>query len=413
MPQQLKKPCNYNGKIHQRKTGEYYTRVMLGYKADGTPNRVYVTGKTKKEVTTKRAKLINEFDEGIYITPAKITLGELVDEWLYEYKNITLAPRTFDTYESQIRNNIKPLIGHLPVKALTPKILQNYIFKLRNEHKLSTETISKNLIVIRGSLNYAVLNQYTKTNAAIGVKNFKAESTDVHVFTDIEKDAILETASTKMKDMCTVAFDTGLRIGELLALQWDSIDLDNGRLFAKRCVVTAKDREINRQTNNIVSEMKTASSRRTIPLSETCIEIFSRLKRERKADTELVFPSEANTPIIPRNFARAFNNILVKAGITKITKDKYGKPKITGNGSPHGMRHYFATKCFKLGIPVLIVSKWLGHADTKTTVQIYISVCPELSDEWGEVLNVDIKSLLNKVTESNINPIATETDDKR
>jgi len=82
------------------------------------------------------------------------------------------------------------------------------------------------------------------------------------------------------------------------------------------------------------------------------------------------------------------------------------------------MRHNFATRCFKLGIPVLIVSKWVGHKDTKTTVQIYISVCPELSDEWGEVLNGevlngDVISLLNKVSESNINPITTEIDDKR
>lgn len=410
MSQKVKKPCNYAGKIHRRASGEYYTRVMLGYKIDGTPNRVYVSGKTQKEVTTKRAKLIAEYEDGTYIPPSQLTLSELLEEWLYEYKYINLEPRTYDTYQSQIKNNISPVIGNLPIKTLTTKRLQKYIIQLRDEFYLSAETISKNLAIIRGALEYAVLNKYTKANVAVGVQKFRIESSDVHVFTEEEKNLILSIASGKMKDMCTVAFETGLRTGELLGLQWEAIDLEKGRLFVKKCVVSATDRETGVHTTKLSTNLKTNCSRRTVPLSDVCIDIFTRLKEQ--SNTDLVFPSAANTPIVPRNFARDFNNILIKAGITKTTKGKDGKPKVTGKGSPHSMRHYFATKCFKLGIPVLIVSKWLGHKDTKTTVQIYISICPELSDEWGDVLNSDVKSLLNQVSESNKNPIATEIDDK-
>lgn len=92
-------------------------------------------------------------------------------------------------------------------------------------------------------------------------------------------------------------------------MQWEAIDLEKGRLFVKKCVVSATDSETGIHTTKLSPNLKTNCSRRTVPLSDVCIDIFTRLKEQN--NTALVFPSAANTPIIPRNCARAFNDILI------------------------------------------------------------------------------------------------------
>ena len=153
---------------------------------------------------------------------------------------------------------------------------------------------------------------------------------------------------------------TGLRRGEALALRWADVDLDAGVLAVRGT--------LNRVTGKlVVSEPKTARSRRTVPLSPAAVALLRKhktaQKRERLAaanqwtDTGLVFTTEVGTPIDPRNLLRTIQAAAHKAGITGV--------------GVHTLRHSTATVWMESGVHIKAVCDLLGHSSISITGDIY------------------------------------------
>jgi integrase len=181
-----------------------------------------------------------------------------------------------------------------------------------------------------------------------------------------------------------LAFGTGLRRGELLALRWQDTDLNEGLLHVRRTLVRVRNYDGGeRKTRLAFHEPKTAHSRRTIPLPEGCLVALKHHKGrqaeerlllgEAYRDEGLVFCLADGKPLDPRNFARSFAQILKKAGLPQVRV--------------HDMRHTFATLMLELGESPKTVQAMLGHSRVAITLDIYSHVSLELEKRAAARLN--------------------------
>lgn len=377
-----RKRSNGEGSIIQLKNGRYMGKVMLGWKADGKPNRKTVYGDSQQEVLKKINELTYEYNHGMYIEPNRMSFGEWLNFWLKTYKRKKLKPRTYDNYESQITFRIIPVLGHLPLKDITTFHIQNFYNQL-SDSGLSTATIRKIHQIINSALDKAQEQQMIRNNPAKAIELPSLEQKPVKAFTLEEQARFFEAAkSYTYYEAFIFAVSTGVREGELLALTWDDIDFEKGYVQVNKTLIFVKDRENKANSTYVLKAQdstKTKAGVRRIPLTKRCLRMLRELKLRNIAKSQLVFPSKSGTYINPRNFLRCFDTICKKAGLEGF--------------NCHTLRHTFATRCFEKGISVKIVSRWLGHKKVQHTLDIYTHVMPDEEKKAIERLESDIESL--------------------
>ena len=239
----------------------------------------------------------------------------------------------------------------------------------------------------------ALFEKYILTNPCNHVNLPKVKSiTEVEIFTLEEQAQFINALEGhRNKLLFLMALSTGLRIAELLGLRWADIDMESEELTVNQTL----RREVNidimkgEKADGMKTEIKagtpkTQSSRRSIPLLPEIITELRlhkiRQNKEKTAaglgkyiDNDLVFPNEIGEPTDARNLTRSYKRVLDRAGI------KYKKF--------HALRHTFATRLFERGVPLITVSKLLGHSDTSITADIYTHVMPEEKIKAIEKLN--------------------------
>lgn len=371
-----KKRTNGEGTITKLKSGKYMGKIMIGWKKDGKPNRVSVYGKSEKEVSIKLRELASQLDKGTYVQPNKYTFGEWIKRWLQDYKSINIKPRTYDTYESQINNHIIPHLGYIALRNIkSPHIQSFYNTKYNNGNGLSSATIRKIHNIIYASLKQAQNIDLIVKNPAEYVELPSLEQKTIRAFTEDEHALFFEFAKkSDYYNAFILADDTGIRIGELLALTWNDIDFKNRQISITKTISIIKDRKETsaKKYTLIVQKPKTKASIRKVPLTQRAYKMLLELKLKNSLDNQLVFPSRKGTYINPRNFERSFSKIVNRAGIDKC--------------NCHTLRHTFATRCFEKGISIKIISKWLGHSKIAHTLDIYTHIMPDIEKQAIQLL---------------------------
>ncbi len=367
-------------------------KIMIGRKIDGKPNRISVYGKTKGEVLNKLRDLSHSVQYGTYIEPSKVTFGEWLIKWLKDYKSIKLKPRTYDTYETQINYHIVPKLGFILLKDLKTYHIQNfYQGKFDNGKGLSSATIRKMHNIIKSSLVKAIDSELINKNPCKGIDLPPLEQKNIKAFTSEEQINFFETSNNyDLNNAFILAVDTGLRMGEIIPLTWKDIDLKEGYVSVTKNVMYVKDREnITGNKNMLIIQdtPKTKSSIRKVPLTQRVLKMLKEIKLEKSLNSNLLFASRKNTYINPRNFERAFQDCIKRAGIEKCNS--------------HTLRHTFATRCFECGVPAKIVSKWLGHSKVSHTLDIYTHVLPDLDKSAIKAIE---KPLITGICEDNAQP---------
>ncbi len=372
-----KRKNNGEGSIMQLKTGRFMGKIMIGRKADGSPNRPTIYGQTLAEVVNKINELKYEFNHGIYVEPNRTKFGEWLLLWLETYKQKKLKARTYDSYETQINANIIPAIGHIPLKDLNTNLIQQFYNDLYDDgNKLSSASVRKIHQIINSALIKAQAIDMIVKNPAAGVELPPLEPKLVKAFTVSEQEAFFVAA--KDSDYCNAyifAVNTGVREGELLPLCWSDIDFVNSRVSITKTLIYVRDRKGTSGNGYILKvqdSTKTKAGTRSIPLTESYLRILKEMKLKNSSKSQLVFPSRKGTFIEPRNFQRCFQNICKKAGLVGF--------------NCHTLRHTFATRCFEYGIVPHVVKKWLGHKRLSHTQEIYTHVMPDKENEAIEKL---------------------------
>ena len=375
------------GTIRQRKDGRWEGRAVVGYDDKGLPKTKNVLAKTKHECQEKLTKLM----EAVGHTKsekicADMPFGEWMDFWYQTYIKSGLRPATQNTYENTIYQHIIPQLGKIPLCQLTQKDLQQFYAHLKKEGRLvRTEQYGKGLsdrmvrmchAKCRAALDQAVQENLIRTNPAVGCKLPPKRSREMQVLSRQELQRFLIQAKADgYFELFLLDLSTGLRRGELLALQWSDLDLDTGTLS-----VTKQVYEVNGKMQ--LSVPKTKASIRKLVLPPAVVEVFREYRKTAKSRWLFPSPKNLDMPLTPGSMLRRLHIILERAGCKQIRF--------------HDLRHTFATMALENRMDIKTLSAMLGHVSAATTLDIYTHITSDMLNEAAAKID---RGLGNEVAE--------------
>lgn len=382
MARKKTKRGNNEGSVYQRKNGHWVGAITTGVDPDsGRPTRHYVSGKTREEVAKKVTAALNAVQQGVFVDSKVQTLGEWLDIWLNEYAKAHVRVSTWTSYEMLIRVHIKPAIGNIKLAKLQPHHLQK-LYNDKLEHGrhdgrggLSARTVELIHIVLHSALSQAMKEGLVVRNASEATKRPRREKHEMRVLTLEEQTRLQAVLSTeRLGPAFLLDLGTGMRCGELLGLKWENVDLNEGVIRVQQSLTRIRVEDRSLRTELRFQPLKTAKSRRSIPIPQSLIAALKSHKARQnheklKAGTAyqdhgLVFCTELGQPIDPRNLARIFARLLEQAGISKATL--------------HTMRHSYATRLLEMNEHPKVVQELLGHSQISMTLDTYSHVMPEI-----------------------------------
>src|SRR5215212_8592130 len=362
----------YEHKRNGKKVG--YRGAYWVYTSDG-PKRRYVQGKTRAEVNQTLTKVMADRDGGLVFDAGSLTVGEYLDRWLKEVKD-TVRESTYERNDQLIRLHIRPAIGRIKLKNLTTAHAR-WFYRERLDSGLAPATNHKMHVVLHKALKAAVADGLIPRNAAAGLKLPRITREEIDPLTEEESRRLLEAArDDTLKALYVLALSTGMRQGELLALKWEDVDLDGGRVRVRR-TLTHVDKAF------VLGEPKTKNSRRTIRLTKGTISALQAHLSRQLEETEemgslyqpggLIFATEAGTIINPSNLRnRSLKPLLKRAGLPPIRF--------------HDLRHTCATLLLSKNINPKVVSEMLGHSSISITLDIYSHLMPDMQEKAAKAL---------------------------
>lgn len=311
----------------------------------------------------------------------KITLEKYYNVvWIEEQKK-SVKPSTIYAY-SKAWNNLKSLY-HLKIVDINKADLINY---QKNTQK-SIDSINKALRLLKQILNSAVLDRIINFNPCNSVKPLKVEkekaTKTIHrALTESEIKLFLEySKDSYYYNLFCFLLNSGLRIGEALALQWTDINYEQKEIAINKTVT-----RISNKAFEVSKTPKTASSNRFIPLTKTLEDI---LKRQRKQNNLLVKLTMENR-IFPNRKSKTANyntiNVVIKNIINNINAEKHKLDYF----SVHAFRDTFATHCIKQGMQAQTLKDILGHSTLKLTTDLYVQVMSDTKKAELEKIKIAI-----------------------
>ena len=281
-------------------------------------------------------------------------------DWLENYVKPSSKIRTYERYYQICTLHIIPTLGHCNLGEITVMDLQKLITKLltNGNHKtgkgLSANFVNTVISVIQNSLKTAHLIGLTPEYIANKIKRPKTAQKQVDCFTVSEQKKIEQYVLHSPKDKLfgvVLCLYTGLRIGELLALNWKDIDFGKGLLFVSK---TCHDGNGGCNHIRIIDSPKTVHSRRVIPLPKQILPYLKNLKKRSNCDYII---ADGDKPVFVRSYQRTFELLLKKLGIA--------------HKGFHSLRHTFATRALECGMDVKTLSELLGHKNATVTLNRY------------------------------------------
>ena len=360
-----------------KKTVKGHEYVRYRESIDGKQRDFY--GKTKTEALQKCKEYKQQHSTKKRKTPDTVSM---VARRAVEAKKGQLKATTYDFYQNAILSLEKSKIGNHQIYSLTASDVQNYLDELAEE--CSYSTIKRQKILLSVTYGYAEGNGIVKENFMSRVKlpnkaNIVKQERE-HVFLTTEERKILEEEANRLNDSkvhngkigeplygvtakaIILILHTGLRMGELIGLWWEDVDLEGKTIHIKRNAPTTK-REI--------TTPKRKASIRTVPLDDTAYGIIKELSENKCG--EFVFHSKKGTMISRNDTDRTLKQMVKRSGLEK-------KPTL------HDLRHTYASELIRNGVDMKTVSVVLGHADISTTMNIYVHKSDEDLDILRSIL---------------------------
>ena len=381
-----------NGNVFRRTDGRWNGVVWYLDEA-GERKRKSFSSATKVEVTKKVRDFVLEFAEQLEeADEAKKTLQDRMTHWLQVFKFPSVERGTYDRLECTARNQVYPLIGEKIVGDITAADLkavlnhwmtEDYAYTtVKKVHDLLGEYfryLTEQEILPRNPMNSVPMMKKSNFMATQGKENLP-ESETITVFTDEEiekfKAECFRTWGTgKRMYQQSAAYifmlNTGLRTGEMLGLLHSDVDLENRVVHVRQGVKEVSRRDgIEAESGREVAigKLKSASSKRDVPLNDTAIRMVEELRRERDfgPNSPLVADEKGNYTR-PVNFRKRFYRILGAAGIEQK--------------GLHSLRHTFATKLVNgtkqadgtiRALSPRQVADLLGHSTSQITEMYYV-----------------------------------------
>lgn len=371
------------GSIEKR--GDSYRLVcVVGYNLQGRPIKKSKTVHcSKKEAKIELAKFVADVQKGMYFEGKSLKFTDFVEIWKRDYGSKELAPSTYKRYLGILESRIIPFFGHFRVDKIKPTdIMQFYdllskdtqiVRRKDNNGKktgkpLSPKTILEHHRLLRAMLQKAVYWQMIVSNPAERVQAPKTKKPKRKYYDDEQSKALisglmeLTEEQFKYKVAIILTIFTGVRLGELMGLEWDDINFREGIVSINRSSQYLADKGV------FTKVPKTESSIRDVAIPDFVVSLLEEYKYwydEQKfqygelwIDSNRLFVQADGRPMHPSTISKWFEKFVAQIGLPVINF--------------HGLRHTNATLLIAQNIDVSVVAARLGHAQITTTLNFYV-----------------------------------------
>lgn len=342
--------------IYKRKDGRWEGRYIKKRDIKGRIIYGYTYGKRYIEVKSKLVLLKAQHFELDTIKTFNGDLEEWSVYWLHHYKKPIIKQSTFFNYKWLINKYILPYIGEKRIDDLTNEEVRNYIERIERLG-LSHGTTNNIFILLKKLLEEAENQNIISSNPCQSIKlSRKKYKNKVPVALTKSEQKQLEYFAFKEKGCSAIilALYSGLRIGEISGLKWSDIDFENGTICVNRTISRVNSHSEGRKTEVLIGIPKTDQSYRVIPLAEN-LKNYLLAKKALSSSSHVV--SCKNKMTEPRVIRYRFKKVVKASGIRNIHF--------------HSLRHTFATRCLEERVDISSLSKLLGHASAKMTLDTY------------------------------------------
>ena len=358
-----------DGSLHLRKDGRWERRYVVGYDDKGLPVTKNVLAKTKPECAAKLAQLRETPKEPVPDHPKPgILLADWLDLWYQGYKKPNLRPNTQMSYERRIYQHITPALGQIQLDKLTTADIQEFYADLKKNGRLlrtelygaglSDQTIRGIHTTLHAALDKAVEENLIFQNPSDGCQLPSARPREMKVLTPEEIQRLLiQAREDGCYELLLLELSTGLRRGEICALQWNDLNLKTGALQVERQVHRVRG-------ELVVSPPKTKAGRRTVLLPTPVLHVMKEYRT--MANSKWMFPSpkKEDSPMDPAAVRKRLSTVLKRADCKRLRF--------------HDLRHTFATASLEHGMDVKTLSTIIGHVSSSTMLNIYAHVTDEM-----------------------------------
>ena len=352
-----------------------------GYKTYG--KRGFLTKKEALDHEAEmRLKLANPGFEPVKAAEAKQTVQQYLEEWVEIHGKANLRPSTFASYKSHIKNHIVPYIGQVPLKKVTPAMIDNMIQKLYDKG-LSTSTCRYAQRILSVAFEAARKYRYIETNPARDIlTKFGKDAKTPDPYTIEQMQHLMALGTGNQWEMIFVLSGLyGLRRNEVLGLRWSNVDLKNRRFS----IVEQLPFKLPPHTTTITEMAPTKSQDRVLPITEVTLPFFVRQKQLQDKQKELAGlcgqPYYDNDLVVAKSDGSPERPDRISNNFAQFLRHKE-MPHIRF----HDLRHSAATNMHELTGDFYTVGEILGH--TLKGIGLSLGISTNMADVTARYVDV-------------------------
>jgi integrase len=367
-----KKRGNNEGSIYRRKNGSWRAMVTL------QGRRLTHTARTKSQCQEWLRQTLEEVENGLTYDSTLVTLACFMDDWLVSVEP-SLRSNTSTQYRQIVRMHILPLLGECRLRELKPEHIQQ-LYNCMVRRGLGLRTVQLTHAVIHRALGHAVRLGLISRNPDDATTPPRPKHKEMRFLDENQVQRFLITAKAqndRLNALYYLAIATGMRQGEILGLKWADLDWEQNALQVQRQLTKKWDGRFE------FTAPKTKSGKRRIDLGDATLNTLREHHQEQFnmmavagkqwQEQDLVFPSTIGTPMNRSNLNKRFKQLLKDAGLSEIRF--------------HDLRHTAASLMLNNGIPVIVVSRRLGHAQPSITLDVYGHLIPGKQQEAASLMD--------------------------
>jgi integrase len=383
------------GHVTEQGKGNWYAVVDVKDPVTGKRKRKWHSlpdCKGKREAQARCVEIISDMRDGSYVEPSKLTLSQFFERWLKHIKP-NVSPRTHERYEQIATKNIVPFLGAKILSRLQPiDISEAYGKALESGRRDGKGGLSPRTVHHMHRVLYSALGQaerwklIARNPAALLEKRDRPKIERKPVKTiDTPTTATVFDAARERRLFIPLVLATlcGLRRGEIVALRWRSVDLENGQL----AVVASTEQLDNSKIKPREKEAKSGRAR-TVALPVVAIEELRRWRAQqaeellrlgiRVDDNRHVVTQVDGEPLQPRSLTHVVSDFLKEWGVTL-----------------HKLRHSHASHMLAANVHPKVVQERLGHSSIAITMDIYSHLMPNMQGEAAAAVDVAMRAAIN------------------
>lgn len=378
------------GSIYQRTDGRWGWGITYGYNEEnGNPLRYQGICRTQTEAADKLNEAISRIRQGVPVNEEKQTVEEFLGFWLKNAVEGKKAHKTVRFYEQMIRLYIVPELGQVALGKLSAQHIQGFLNRKGQERRsavrsgpkhtqhivdldpLTPQSLGHIRATLRAALNTAWKWNLIRENPARKVTLPPAKRKDAVYLTSEEAIGLIQASQDHyLGNLIRLTLKTGLRLGEATGLTWQDVDVD-----AETPSISVRSQLQRIDGKFCLSDLKTANSRRSLPLMADAAEALKAQRANQLLWTSaegigdgfnrlgLCFTTRAGNPLDPKLIDKHLKAFAKKARIEKPI-------------SFHKLRHTAGTHLVANGVPLNVVKEILGHSQIAITANLYAHAVP-------------------------------------